>query len=51
MLETSIGAVARVKSFSNGTKAEALPSERTPPPENWPVLGSIEFRNLSASYK
>jgi len=51
MLETSIGAVSRVKSFSTGTGVEALPNEVTPPPENWPLSGRIEFKNVSASYK
>jgi len=51
MLETSIGAVSRVKSFSQETDVEALPNESTPPPENWPLSGRIEFRNVSASYK
>ena len=51
MLETSIGAVSRVKAFSTETESEALPSEIVVPPENWPSKGLIEFRNVSASYK
>lgn len=50
-LETSIGAVSRVKTFSTDTQSEALPAEIVIPPENWPVRGLIEFKDVSASYK
>jgi ATP-binding cassette subfamily C (CFTR/MRP) protein 1 len=51
MLETSIGAVSRVKAFNTDTQSEALPAEIVVPPENWPARGLIEFRGVSASYK
>ena len=51
VLETSIGAVSRVKAFTEKTKPEALPRELASPPENWPLRGLIEFENVSASYK
>ena len=49
-LETSIGAIARLKSFVETTATENLPTETQPVPSNWPTHGAIEFRNVSASY-
>jgi ATP-binding cassette, subfamily C (CFTR/MRP), member 1 len=49
-LETSIGAVARIKNFSEETPDERLPGEDQMPPVDWPAQGSIEIRDLSASY-
>ncbi|KAK8079856.1 hypothetical protein PG997_007674 [Apiospora hydei] len=49
-LETSIGAVSRIKQFTEDTQDENLPGENQPVPENWPVRGSIEIRGISASY-
>jgi ATP-binding cassette subfamily C (CFTR/MRP) protein 1 len=50
-LETSIGAVSRVKAFSEKTEVEALPEETNDPPENWPLRGLVEFKDVSAAYK
>lgn len=49
-LETSIGAVARIKNFSEETPDERLPGEDREPPADWPARGAIEIRDLSASY-
>ncbi|GME30562.1 hypothetical protein M1837_005155 [Neofusicoccum parvum] len=50
-LETSIGAVARVKSFVAEVKSEEDGSEPLIGPSDlWPNQGAIEFRNMSASY-
>jgi ABC-type multidrug transport system fused ATPase/permease subunit len=49
-LETSIGAVSRLKSFTDNTKPEDLPGEDVVPPDTWPSRGTIEIRNTSASY-
>lgn len=49
-LETSIGAVARIKNFSEETPDERLPGEDREPPADWPARGAIEIRGLSASY-
>ncbi|KAK7710055.1 hypothetical protein SLS63_013063 [Diaporthe eres] len=49
-LETSIGAVARIKNFSEETPDERLPGEDQQPPQDWPSRGEIEIRDLSASY-
>ena len=49
-LETHIGAVARIKTFTEETEPEDLPTEKRHPPETWPSNGEIEFRNVFASY-
>ncbi|KAJ9213389.1 hypothetical protein DTO166G4_5015 [Paecilomyces variotii] len=49
-LETHIGAVARVKVFSESVKSEDLPTENDPVPTSWPSNGSIEFKDVSAAY-
>ncbi len=49
-METSLGAIARVKGFEEGTMSENLPGEKDTPAENWPSEGAIEFRDISASY-
>jgi len=49
-LETSLGAIARLKTFEAETPSESRPGEDTLPPDSWPQFGSIEFRSVSASY-
>ncbi|KAK7997070.1 hypothetical protein PG989_005110 [Apiospora arundinis] len=49
-LETSIGAVSRIKQFTEESQDENLPGENQPVPEYWPAYGSMEIRNISASY-
>ncbi|KAF2757243.1 canalicular multispecific organic anion transporter 1 [Pseudovirgaria hyperparasitica] len=51
MLETNIGAIARIKSFTEDTADEHQQHESQQPPAVWPSKGSIEFKNVSASYK
>jgi ATP-binding cassette subfamily C (CFTR/MRP) protein 1 len=50
LLETSIGAVSRVKSFAAETASENLPREIDAPPAVWPSRGLIEIEKLSAAY-
>ncbi|VUC23409.1 unnamed protein product [Clonostachys rosea] len=50
-LETSLGAVARVRSFEAETPCENSSEGTMQPPSDWPSCGGIEFKNLSASYK
>jgi ATP-binding cassette subfamily C (CFTR/MRP) protein 1 len=50
-LETSLGAVARIRQFEKETVAEDLENETHDPPFDWPSQGSIEIKNLSAKYK
>jgi ATP-binding cassette subfamily C (CFTR/MRP) protein 1 len=50
-LETHIGSIARVKTFTETMVEEDLPQEQNMPPPQWPTQGAIEFRNLCAEYK
>lgn len=50
MLETHIGAVARIKNFAARTDREGSSSEKTKPPPSWPAQGSMEFNSVYASY-
>ena len=49
-LESSIGAVARVKRFSIGTDSEEDLGKAEAVPPEWPHSGSLEFENVVASY-
>ncbi|EPE26567.1 ABC transporter transmembrane region [Glarea lozoyensis ATCC 20868] len=49
-IETSIGAVSRLKSFSDHVKSESLEVENVIPPAEWPMQGAIELNGVSASY-
>ena len=49
LLETHIGAVARIKNFVGSTTAESLP-ELDAPPQDWPARGAIEFSSVNAGY-
>ncbi|KAK1984954.1 ABC transporter [Colletotrichum cereale] len=48
-LESSVGAVARVRRFVTETEAEA-PARKSPPPTSWPSAGALKFANIVASY-
>lgn len=50
MLETSIGAVARVKDFTTSTPSEQKTTEVVTPPPTWPSAGGIKFSGIVASY-
>lgn len=48
-LETSVGALSRLREFLTGTPQE----EQRPPkdlPEIWPTNGTVEFKNVTARY-
>jgi ATP-binding cassette, subfamily C (CFTR/MRP), member 1 len=49
-LETSIGAVARIKNFSEETPDENLPGETQLLPQQWPGAGEVRMERISASY-
>ncbi|KAF2500059.1 hypothetical protein BU16DRAFT_578086 [Lophium mytilinum] len=51
LLETSMGALARVRSFTEEVKSENLPHENQSPPDQWPMYGAIEFQNITASHE
>ncbi|PQE04085.1 ABC multidrug transporter protein [Rutstroemia sp. NJR-2017a BVV2] len=50
LLETSLGGIARIKSFATYTPCEDLEAETQIPPPNWPSRGDVSFDNISASY-
>ena len=47
-LETSLGAISRVKTFSEDTPKE--PNQGATAPANWPSQGSVTFDNWTAGY-
>ncbi|KAI1855105.1 hypothetical protein JX265_012293 [Neoarthrinium moseri] len=49
-LETSIGAVSRLKNFSEKVRPETTEIEDQTPSNDWPLSGSIEINDISASY-
>lgn len=49
-IETSLGAISRIKSFVDNTTSENLPSEVQQPQSEWPTEGGILVSNLTASY-
>ncbi|CZR69215.1 related to multidrug resistance-associated protein [Phialocephala subalpina] len=49
-VETSLGAISRIKSFVGGTPSENLPQECQEVPPEWPSEGSITVSNISAAY-
>ncbi len=50
-LETSIGAISRLKAFNDNVKPEDRDEEDIVPPEQWPECGAIELKGISASYE
>ena len=51
MLETSLGAVSRLRTFERETPVEAKDGEDREPPADWPSKGLIEIKNVSVHYK
>jgi ABC-type multidrug transport system fused ATPase/permease subunit len=50
-LETSIGAIARLKNFNETVTPEDKEGEDIIPSEQWPETGSICLNGVSASYR
>lgn len=50
-LETHIGAISRIRSFTSHAVSEHEPQERDVPPPTWPSKGVVVFDNVSAGYK
>ncbi|KAJ4116110.1 hypothetical protein NW768_011082 [Fusarium equiseti] len=50
-LETHIGAISRIKSFTTETASEHELQEKEQPPSVWPSEGAIVFDGLWAGYK
>ncbi|KUJ15876.1 putative multidrug resistance protein [Mollisia scopiformis] len=49
-METSLGAIVRIKDFEKNTPSENLPGEDGVPPQEWPSSGAVELRNVTAQY-
>ncbi|RYP53067.1 hypothetical protein DL768_001844 [Monosporascus sp. mg162] len=50
-LETSLGAITRIKNFEQDMPSELLPDEGADPGDQWPKDGALVFDNVSLSYK
>lgn len=50
-LETTLGAIARIKDFSENTPVEQLTGEDDCPDPAWPSHGALQFEEVSASYR
>lgn len=50
-LETSLGAISRLRSFTNETPTEEDVSNEPEIPPGWPQHGRIEFKGVSSKYK
>jgi ATP-binding cassette subfamily C (CFTR/MRP) protein 1 len=50
-IETSIGAVSRLKNFSQKVKGEGREGEDVIPGKEWPERGEIVIHGVSASYR
>jgi ABC-type multidrug transport system fused ATPase/permease subunit len=51
LLETSMGALSRIRSFTSEVESENQPGEDHVAPDHWPKFGGIEFRDVVASHK
>ncbi|KAK0120688.1 hypothetical protein ONS96_010891 [Cadophora gregata f. sp. sojae] len=49
-LETSLGAISRLKSFEEDTELEDRKNDDVKPDKSWPMTGLIEIENVDASY-
>ncbi|KAJ6031456.1 hypothetical protein N7540_002188 [Penicillium herquei] len=49
-LETSLGAIARLKTFNETVKAEDMEGEDIHPPTDWPRRGVVELKGVFAKY-
>jgi ATP-binding cassette subfamily C (CFTR/MRP) protein 1 len=49
ILETSIGAVSRIRGFEAETVSKNLPGEKYTPPADWPLSVEMDIRGLSKS--
>lgn len=50
-LETHIGSILRVRTFTEKVSSENLPEEKGDVPPEWPSQGQIEISNVSAQYR
>jgi ABC-type multidrug transport system fused ATPase/permease subunit len=50
-LETSIGAVTRLKALNDKVPSEGFKDKTEPVHQEWPAQGKVEIRDVSASYQ
>ena len=50
-LETSLGAIARLKTFNETVHPEDRDDEDIIPPVEWPQSGMVELKGISAGYE
>ncbi|GKZ32476.1 hypothetical protein AbraIFM66950_001929 [Aspergillus brasiliensis] len=50
-LETSMGAVSRLKAFRDNTPSEIMDADNITPSPSWPSKGRVEVHGVSASYR
>ncbi|KAG6153317.1 hypothetical protein E4U37_003042 [Claviceps purpurea] len=50
-LETALGAISRIKAFTESTQLEPSCPDVDSLPDDWPSTGHIVFENMSASYE
>ncbi|KAG5917423.1 hypothetical protein E4U61_002737 [Claviceps capensis] len=50
-LETALGAISRIKAFTESTQLEPSCPDADSLPDDWPSTGHIVFENMSASYE
>jgi hypothetical protein len=50
LLETSLGAIARLKELEEHVAPEPAPLNPQQPPQSWPSFGNLEMKEVSASY-
>jgi ABC-type multidrug transport system fused ATPase/permease subunit len=51
LLETSIGAISRLRAFVKETPVEAKESEDDETPPDWPYRGLIEIKNVTVHHR
>ncbi|WXC66418.1 hypothetical protein SNK03_012197 [Fusarium graminearum] len=50
ILETSLGAIARIRMFCSSAPNEEKPGENNSPEEGWPRYGGLEVKNVDVQY-
>ncbi|KAL5315383.1 hypothetical protein ACEPPN_016250 [Leptodophora sp. 'Broadleaf-Isolate-01'] len=50
VLETSLGAISRIRAFERDVMPESKPGEDQQTDDGWPAHGAISFDNMSATY-
>ncbi|RSL69474.1 hypothetical protein CEP54_002250 [Fusarium duplospermum] len=51
ILETSLGAITRIRAFSSDAPNEQKPGEDKQPGEDWPSTGKLEVKDLDVQYE